>query len=140
MISHADIPDEMDTATRYEGSTPYACTIDITIGMRFGLLRLGEIVPPEHLDRGERSFIDYVSKRDMNIMSNFDGGQIMFSFLIGDKTLLWSAHLGAYRGILEHLEPKPGSYSSPSSSSITDFERYSYPGDRWSCEHRWETL
>ncbi|KAI5238530.1 hypothetical protein E4T42_08969 [Aureobasidium subglaciale] len=30
--SHADIPDEMDTATRYEGSSPYACTIDITIG------------------------------------------------------------------------------------------------------------
>ncbi|KEQ90237.1 hypothetical protein AUEXF2481DRAFT_48834 [Aureobasidium subglaciale EXF-2481] len=105
--SHADIPDEMNTATRYEGSSPYACTIDITIGMRYGLLRLSELVSPENLDQGERSFADYVSKRDVNIMSNFDGGQIMFSFLIGEKTLLWSAHLGAYRGILERLEPKP---------------------------------
>ncbi|KAI5194257.1 hypothetical protein E4T38_09626 [Aureobasidium subglaciale] len=68
--SHADIPDEMNTATRYEGSSPYACTIDITIGMRYGLLRLSELVSPENLDQGERSFADYVSKRDVNIMSH----------------------------------------------------------------------
>ncbi|THX49389.1 hypothetical protein D6D06_08572 [Aureobasidium pullulans] len=105
--SHAEIPEVMDTGTQYQGSSPYACTIDITLGMRYGLLRLGEIVPPEHLDEGQRSFIDYVADRNLNVMSNFDGGQIMFSFLIGDKTVMWSAHLGAYRGVLEYLEPKP---------------------------------
>lgn len=98
----------MDTATVYTGSSPYACTIDVTLGMRYGLLRLGEIVPADHLDRGEKSFVEYVTHRDRNLMSNFDGGQMIFSFLIDDKTLLWSAHLGAYRGILEYLEPKPG--------------------------------
>ncbi|KAI4723377.1 hypothetical protein E4T48_00573 [Aureobasidium sp. EXF-10727] len=107
IVSHADIPDEMDTGASYIGSSPYACTIDITLGMRYGLLRLGEIVPSDHLDQGEKSFVDYTSQRRRNIMSNFDGGQMMFSFLIGDKTLLWCAHLGAYRGILEHLNPKP---------------------------------
>lgn len=98
----------MDTATRFTGSSPYACTIDITRGMKYGLLRLGKIVPPEHLDKGEKSFIAYVEDRQKNVMSNFDGGQIMFSFLINSKTLVWSAHLGAYRGVLEYLEPKPG--------------------------------
>lgn len=98
----------MDTATVYTGSSPYACTIDVTLGMRYGLLRLAEIVAPGHLDQGEKSFVDYVSQRERNVMSNFDGGQMIFSFLIGDKTLLWSAHLGAYRGILKYIEPKPG--------------------------------
>jgi hypothetical protein len=31
--SHADLPDTMDTAAVYEGSSSYACTIDITRGM-----------------------------------------------------------------------------------------------------------
>lgn len=106
--SHADIPDVMDTGTSYDGSSQYACTIDITRGMQYGLLRLGQIVPPDQLDAGERSFIEYVSDRKSNIMSNFDGGQISFSFLIGEKTLMWNGHLGGYRGILQNLEPKPG--------------------------------
>ncbi|KAF2150955.1 Metallo-hydrolase/oxidoreductase [Myriangium duriaei CBS 260.36] len=105
--SHADIPDEMDTAQVYEGASPYACTLDITRGMRYGLLRLNEFVPEDHLDAGERSFIEYISDRQQNILSNFDGGQIMYNFLLGDRTIMYNAHLGAYRGILEHIEPKP---------------------------------
>ncbi|KAK3638800.1 hypothetical protein LTR56_012907 [Elasticomyces elasticus] len=55
--SHADIPDSMDTGTVYSGSAQYACTIDITRGMRYGLLKLDEIVPREQLDAGEKAFI-----------------------------------------------------------------------------------
>ncbi|KAI9679695.1 MAG: hypothetical protein M1822_007301 [Bathelium mastoideum] len=110
--SHADIPETMDTATVYEGSSQFACTIDITRGidgpgMRYGLLRLGEIVPAEHLDSGDKAFIEYSSDRSRNIMSSFDGGQMIFSFQIGGKTLLWNSHLGGYRGILQNLEPRP---------------------------------
>lgn len=76
--------------------------------MRYGLLRLGEIVPADHLDEGEKSFIEYVSDRKKHIMSNFDGGQMTFSFLIDNKTLLWNSHLGGYEGILRDLTPKPG--------------------------------
>lgn len=76
--------------------------------MRYGLLRLGEIVPPEHLDDGERSFIEYISDRKTNLMSNFDGGQMAYSFQIAGKTLMWNSHLGGYSGILQNLEPKPG--------------------------------
>jgi len=101
----------MDTGTTYTGSSEYACTIDITRGMRYGLLRLGEIVPHDKLDAGEKSFVDYVADRRKNVMSNFDGGQMMFNFVIGNRALMWSAHLGAYRGILDNLEPKPGNSS-----------------------------
>jgi len=103
----------MDTGTSYIGSSQYACTIDITRGMRYGLLRLNEIVPPEHLDDGEKSFIEYVSDRNKHVMSNFDGGQMSFSFLIGQKTLFWNSHLGGYSGILQSLEPKPGRSTLP---------------------------
>jgi len=133
--SHADIPEVMDTGTQYQGSSPYACTIDITLGMRYGLLRLGEIVPPEHLDEGERSFIDYVADRNLNVMSNFDGGQIMFSFLIGDKTVMWSAHLGAYRGVLEYVEPKPGMSLSTITQIFSNLQRYIDPGHRRPRKH-----
>ena len=76
--------------------------------MRYGLLRLSEIMPASHLDNGERSFVEYVADRKKNVMSNFDGGQMTFSFLIGQKTLLWNSHLGGYQGILQSLSPKPG--------------------------------
>jgi hypothetical protein len=45
--------------------------------------------------------------KDMNKYSYFDGGQIMFNFLLGSKTLLSSGHLGGYQGVFEHLEPQP---------------------------------
>jgi len=125
----------MDTGIQYQSSSPYACTIDITLGMRYGLLRLGEIMPPEHLDEGERSFIDYVADRNLNVMSNFDGGQIMFSFLIGDKTLVWRAHLGAYRGVLAYLEPKPGMSLLTITQLFSNLQRCPDPGHRRPRKH-----
>ena len=76
--------------------------------MRYGLLKLAEIVPHEQLDAGEKSFIEYVADRKHNAMSSFDGGQMIFSFLIGQKTMLWNSHLGGYPGILQSIKPKPG--------------------------------
>jgi hypothetical protein len=131
----------MNTATRYIGSSQYACTIDITRGMRYGLLRLGEIVPSEHLDDGQKSFISYISNQEKYVMSNFDGGQMMFSFKIGAKTLTWNAHLGAYRGILEHLEPKPGNTVFSRAELLQDTNifgfwlRRTYTGNRRSCKY-----
>jgi len=107
--SHADIPDIMDTATVYHGaSDPYNCTIDITYGMKYGLLKMGDRIPRDKMDDGTRSFVDYVSNRQNNIFSNCDGGQLMFNILIGHKqTVLWNAHLGAYKALMQDLEPKP---------------------------------
>ena len=31
----------------------------------------------------------------------------MVNLIIGDKALLWNAHLGAYEGIMKSLDPKP---------------------------------
>lgn len=104
----ADHPEEIDTATVYKGAaSPYSCTLDITIGMKYGLLKIGELMPPEKLTPGHRSFIEYVSDRKRNVFSHCDGGQLMFNFKIGEKALLWSAHLGGYEGILKELQPKP---------------------------------
>lgn len=101
-------PQAIDTATVYTGSaTPYSCTLDITYGMKHGLLRLGELVAPEKLNEGQRSFVEYVSDRERNVFSHCDGGQLSFNFVIGDKALLWSAHLGAYEGVMKDMEPKP---------------------------------
>ena len=77
-------------------------------GMRYGLMRLGEHRLPDQLEPGEQSFLRYISDQKRNIMSNFDGGQIAFNFRLGGKTLFWNAHLGAYSGILQNLQPKPG--------------------------------
>jgi hypothetical protein len=108
--SHDEIPAVMDTGTPYHGpgSHPYMCTIDITFGMKHGLLKLGEMVPREHRDEGMQSFIDYVGDTKANVFSNCDGGQLMFNILVGEKqTVLWNAHLGAYKPLMEVLEPKP---------------------------------
>ncbi|KAI1027692.1 hypothetical protein LB504_011689 [Fusarium proliferatum] len=104
----ADHPEVIDTATVYKGSaSPYSCTLDITIGMKYGLLKVGELMPPEKLTPGHHSFIEYVAERKRNVFSHSDGGQLMFNFVIGKKALLWSAHLGGYEGILRDLQPKP---------------------------------
>lgn len=106
--SHADIPDVMDTGKVYTGSaSQYACTLDITRGMKHGLLRIGDHVPPEKRDKGMQSFIDYINPSNGHVYSAFDGGQLSYNFLIGDRALFWNAHLGAYSGILASLEPKP---------------------------------
>lgn len=106
-----DHPQIIDTATVYTGSaSPYSCTLDITMGMKHFLLKIGEVLPPEKLTDGHRSFIEYVDDKK-NVFSASDGGQLMFNFVIGDgkekKALLWSAHLGGYEGVLRDLRPKP---------------------------------
>ncbi|KAK6216531.1 hypothetical protein QIS74_06645 [Colletotrichum tabaci] len=88
-------------------TTPYACTLDITHGMRYGLFQLDKLVPPEQMNDGMRSLVAYLNDRKKNVMSHCDGGQLMFNFIIGGNGLLWSAHLGAYEGIVSKIEPKP---------------------------------
>ena len=103
-----DLPDVFDTGHVYTGhANPFACTIDVNRGMRYGLLSMGSLVPPEKMDGGMRSFVEYVADRKQNLMSACDGGQLMFNLLFGGKTVLWNAHLGAYRGIMQEMEPKP---------------------------------
>ncbi|KAF2650003.1 Metallo-hydrolase/oxidoreductase [Lophiostoma macrostomum CBS 122681] len=107
--SHAEIPDVMDTGKEYiGGAAEYACTLDITLGMKYGLLKIGDHMPREAMDDGLRSFVDYVNGSAKKCMSHFDGGQLLFNFLLGEqKTLMWSGHLGGYDGILKIIEPKP---------------------------------
>lgn len=102
-------PDVIDSGTIYSGEAgPYACTLDITNGMKYGLLRLGELVPQDMMDEGMRSFAAYVADRERHLFSHYDGGQLAFNFLIGPgKTLFWNAHMGAYEGVLRDIEPKP---------------------------------
>ncbi|KAK7966932.1 uncharacterized protein PG986_001209 [Apiospora aurea] len=108
-----DHPEVIDTATVYTGAaSPYSCTLDITSGMKYGLLRIGDWLPAEKLTPGHRSFIRYVEDRKRNVFSHCDGGQLMFNFLVptaaGDtKALLWSAHLGGYEAVLRAMQPKP---------------------------------
>ncbi|KAK8066140.1 hypothetical protein PG997_012887 [Apiospora hydei] len=108
-----DHPEVADTATVYTGAaSPYSCTLDITFGMKYGLLRIGDWFPAEKLTPGHRSFIRYVEDRKRNVFSHCDGGQLMFNFLVpteaGDtKALLWSAHLGGYEAVLRAMQPKP---------------------------------
>jgi hypothetical protein len=105
---HRTFPETIDTATVYTGSAADACTLDVTRGLTYGL---GGIIKmknlPPHVPADMSPFLEYMRDRDLNKYSYFDGGQIMFNFLIGKKVLLWSAHLGGYEGILKTLEPKP---------------------------------
>jgi hypothetical protein len=107
--SHVDIPDVMDTGTRYTGeASDYVCTLDITFGMKYGLLRLGELMPPDAMDAGTKSFVDYIESPRAKPLPHYDGGQLSFNFLLAhDKTIFWSGHLGAYDGVLRSLQPKP---------------------------------
>lgn len=90
------------------GSNQYACTLGITSGMKYGLLKMGEHMPRDAMDAGIQSFVDYIEGPARECMSHFDGGQLMFNFLLGEqKTLMWNGHLGGYDGILKAIEPKP---------------------------------
>ena len=105
---HRSFPETIDTGTVYTGAAVDACTIDITRGMQYGLgAMIGMPQLPPQMPADMRTFIEFMRDRAANKYSFFDGGQIMFNFLIGSKTLLWSAHLGGYEGILKELEPKP---------------------------------
>ncbi|CAK7207624.1 hypothetical protein SEUCBS139899_010434 [Sporothrix eucalyptigena] len=106
-------PEFIDTATSYiEGGddeeNKYACTIDITRALTYGLGALAKLdPPPTKMPDDLKVFLSYLKDSDTNRFSYFDGGQLMYNFLIGEKTLLWSGHLGGYSGILQNLEPKP---------------------------------
>jgi hypothetical protein len=106
--SHTDIPDIMDSGRIFTGAAnPYLCTINMNVGMRYGLLKVGERVPPESRDHRLQSFIDYITDTPRNAFSAYDGGQLMYNFLINGKAVLWNAHLGAYEGIMRGMDPKP---------------------------------
>ncbi|RKK30840.1 hypothetical protein BFJ69_g18815, partial [Fusarium oxysporum] len=99
-----DHPEIMDTGVRYTGaSTDFLCTLNITMGMKHGLLRLKDVIPEDKIDQDTQAFIDYVDDRDKNRFSHYDGGQLMFNILTEGQVLLWSAHLGGYEGVLRDL-------------------------------------
>jgi hypothetical protein len=77
--------------------------------MKYGLLKIGDHMPRDAMDAGMQSFVDYIQRpATQNCMSHFDGGQLAFNLLLGErKTLMWSGHLGGYEGILRGVEPKP---------------------------------
>ncbi|ESU17398.1 hypothetical protein FGSG_10653 [Fusarium graminearum PH-1] len=103
----ADHPEVIDTATVYKGTaSPYSCTLDITIGMKYGLFQLGELMPPEKLTPGHRSFIEY-PKPDIAIMAiagranlngrPFDGSAAEFAamkvgWLGNPSQVIWCLH------------------------------------------------
>lgn len=101
------VPRIMDTGVSYQDEIPFASSLDITFGMKYGLLKIDQILPPEQMDEGLQSFCGYVNQRDKHVFSHCDGGQLMFNIIINNKSLLWSAHLGGYEGILKSIEPKP---------------------------------
>ncbi|OCT50239.1 beta-lactamase domain protein [Cladophialophora carrionii] len=105
----ADVPDYFDTGKSYVGPAgPYDCTLDITRNMQYGLFRLHDFIPPDHMDEGLRAVADYFQERKSMPMSHCDGGQLLYNFLLGpDKVLLFNSHLGAYDGILNSITPKP---------------------------------
>ena len=108
-VDHRDIPETIDTATVYEGAlTRYCCTIDLTRALTYGfggLIKAPQL-PPWMTD-DMKTFIAYMKDRETNRYSFYDGGQIMYNILIGDKTLLWNGHLGGYEGIMRGIEPRP---------------------------------
>lgn len=109
-VDHHNIPDVWDTGSVPPSADdqPYLCTLDITRGMKYGLLQLDKLVPAEKRDSCMQSFIDFV-KNPKNVFSHCDGGQLMYNFRFFDsgKVMLWNAHLGGYEGILRDLQPKP---------------------------------
>ncbi|KAL0939307.1 uncharacterized protein CTRU02_205917 [Colletotrichum truncatum] len=100
-------PEVMDTGVPYRDENPYSSTLDITLGMKHYLLKMGDVIPPERMTDGMRSFCTYVGDRERHIFSHCDGGQLMFNIIIDGNALLWSSHLGGYEGILKSIEPKP---------------------------------
>lgn len=139
---HAALPEVLDTGTTYgaaddEGGSSssgpgdrYACTIDITRAMTHGfgsLIELAatpEALPPQ-LPAEMRDLLPYLRDRERNRYSFYDGGQLLFNFLLGHggegrgegrgegkgrdagPTLLWHGHLGCYEGIMKSITPRP---------------------------------
>ncbi|KAL3473186.1 hypothetical protein BJX99DRAFT_201827 [Aspergillus californicus] len=103
-----DIPPLFDTGRVYTGSaTPFDCTLDITYNMTWGLMRLHDILPADKMDEKMSSFADFMAARDQNVMSGFDGGQLLFNIVLGGRAVLINSHLGAYDGIMRQIKPQP---------------------------------
>ena len=112
-VDHHNLPDVWNTGSVPPSADdqPYLSTLDITRGMKYGLLQMGKLVPQEKRDSRLQSFIDFIED-PKNIFSHCDGGQLMYNFrwfsVNGTpKTMLWNAHLGGYEGILRDLQPQP---------------------------------
>ncbi|KAH8660861.1 hypothetical protein BGZ60DRAFT_517589 [Tricladium varicosporioides] len=105
---HRNFPERLDTGTVYTGCASHACTMDITRGLTYGLGALTKMpsLPPQ-MPEDMKIFIRYLGGKEQNRCSPFDGGQIMYNFLLGTKVLVWNGHLGGYEGILRSLVPKP---------------------------------
>lgn len=103
-----DIPDVFDTGKHYpDNDDGFMSSLAVTKIMQNVVFRMRELVPENELDAPSRSISDYVSDRRRNIMSHYDGGQIIYNFLIGDKVVLFNSHTGAYDGVMRSLQPKP---------------------------------
>ncbi|KAJ4245781.1 hypothetical protein NW762_013905 [Fusarium torreyae] len=104
----SDIPAVFDTGRVYTGeASQFECQLDITHNMTHGLLRLHEIMPADKMDDKLQAIADYMKDRKRNVMSGYDGGQLLFNLIIDDKAILFNTHLGAYDGILQCIEPRP---------------------------------
>ncbi|KAF4626549.1 hypothetical protein G7Y89_g11614 [Cudoniella acicularis] len=105
---HRSFPETIDTGTVYTGSATYACTMDITRALTYGLGNLAKLpkLPPQ-MPEDMQKFISYLKDTEANKCSFFDGGQLMYNFVGGSKTVLWSGHLGGYSGVLKEIRPQP---------------------------------
>ncbi|KAH7399715.1 hypothetical protein BKA64DRAFT_694495 [Cadophora sp. MPI-SDFR-AT-0126] len=104
----ASMPEIQDSGQEWRGAaSPFACTLDITNGMKYRLLAMSSHLPASGADSKLVSFAEYVDDQQRNRMSHCDGGQLIFNFLAGGKAMLWMAHLGGYEGVLRAMEPKP---------------------------------
>lgn len=144
---HAALPEVLDTATSYaedDAGAPgdrYACTIDITRAMTHGFGSLiaataedsSQQQQQQHLPEELRALLPWLRDRERNRYSFYDGGQLLFNFLLGGggndggsgggsggdsggqagrgrdagPTLLWHGHLGCYEGIMRSIRPRP---------------------------------
>lgn len=115
---HAALPDVLDSGAVYngDGGQPYACTVDITRNMTHGFGALMQLpaaaaLPPQ-LPADFGAFLPYMRDRERHRYSFYDGGQLMYNFLLdtaggAGPALLWHGHLGCYEGIMKGVEPKP---------------------------------
>ncbi|KAI5845648.1 hypothetical protein DFP73DRAFT_624314 [Morchella snyderi] len=108
-VDHLSMPKTLDTGTVYLGGQD-GCTLDVTRGMAKGFTHICN-APDEtfaNAPEGFKAFREWLNDREGNRFSYFDGGQIMYNFVIPYQgTLLWSGHLGAHEGVVKSMWPKP---------------------------------
>lgn len=60
-----------------------------------------------------RTFLKYINEREEHKYSVYDGGQLLYNFLLDKEggsgpTVLWHGHLGCYEGIMKTIPTKTG--------------------------------